>query len=174
MPHSCFGSADDGVLRPHAFLDVAADIGHQQDAIHRRDAEQRDEANRGRDAEIQAGDIEPENAAGHGERNARQRQQAVPYRIEQAVEQHQDQKQAQRHNQREPLLCVNQRAVFARPFERIALGERNVLLNPLLGLDHGRTEIAIADAILQRDEALAVLAVDISRAADELDLAKIA
>src|SRR4029079_18002656 len=43
-----------------------------------------------------------------------------------------------------------------------------------LGLDHGRTEIAVADAILQRDKTLAVLAIDISRAADELDLAKIA
>ena len=41
-------------------------------------------------------------------------------------------------------------------------------------LDHGRTEVAVADAVFQRDEALAVLAVDIGRPADELDLAEIA
>ena len=48
------------------------------------------------------------------------------------------------------------------------------MLDPVLGLDHGRTEIAVANAVFQRDEALAVLAIDIGRAADQLDLAEIA
>src|SRR5437879_13540198 len=43
-----------------------------------------------------------------------------------------------------------------------------------MGPEQDQTEIAVAEAVLQRDKTLAVLAVDISRAADELDLADIA
>ena len=51
---------------------------------------------------------------------------------------------------------------------------RHVVLDPALRLNDRRTEITVADAVFQRNEALAVLAVDIRRAADELDVAQIA
>ena len=106
--------------RPMPLVHVAADVGDEQDAIHGRDAEQRDEADRRRDAEIEAGDVEPEDAAADSEGNARERQQAVAHRVEQAVEQHQDQQQAQRHDEGEPLLGLHQRAELAGPLQAVA------------------------------------------------------
>src|SRR5215210_8388309 len=44
----------------------------------------------------------------------------------------------------------------------------------MLRLEHRRTEIAVADAVFQRNKALAVLAVDIGCAANEIDLTEIA
>ena len=61
--------------------------------------------------------VEPENAAAHRERNARQRQQAFAHRGEQAVEQHEDQQQADRHDERKPLLRLDQCAELAGPFQ---------------------------------------------------------
>jgi hypothetical protein len=116
-------------LGVHALLEVAADVGHQQNAIHRRDAEQRDEADRRGNAEVEARDIEPEDAAGDRERNAGQRDQAVAHRIEQRVEQRQDQEQAERHDDRKPALGILQRAELARPLHAVALRQRHVLGN---------------------------------------------
>ena len=99
-----------------ALVQVAADVGDQQDTVHRRDAEQRDESDGRRHAGVQPEQIESENAAADRERNARQREQAVAHGIEQAVEQHHDQQQAERHDDREPLLGFHQRAELARPF----------------------------------------------------------
>ena len=56
---------------------------NHQDAVHDRYAEERDEADGGRDAEIETGEIEREDAAHDRVRNARKRQQAVAQVIEQ-------------------------------------------------------------------------------------------
>ena len=69
---------------------------------------------------------------------------------------------------RKPLLGLHQRAELARPFHAVALRQRHVLGDALLRLGHGRAEIALAHAVFQRNEALAVLAVDIGRAGLEL------
>ena len=98
------------------------------------------------------------------ERNAGQRDQAVAHRIEQAVEQRQDQEQAERHDDREPLLGLLQRAELARPLHAVALRQRHVLGDALLRLGDGRAEVALAHAVFQRDEALAVLPVDVGGA----------
>ena len=54
--------------------------------------------------------IEPEDSAADREWNAGQRQQTVAHGIEQAVEQHHDQHQAERHDDGEPLLGFDQGA----------------------------------------------------------------
>ena len=53
---------------------------------------------------------------------------------------------------------------------RVARRQLDVLLDALLRLRHGRAEVAAAHAVFQRNEALAVLAIDVGGAALELDL----
>jgi hypothetical protein len=56
----------DGALAVHALVHVAADVGDEQDAVHGRHAEQENETDGGRDAEVEAGDVKAEDAAGYG------------------------------------------------------------------------------------------------------------
>ena len=65
------GGAEHGVLRRQAAAPFLVVIGDHQDAVHDGHAEERDEADGGGDAEIQAGDVERQYAAHDGERECR-------------------------------------------------------------------------------------------------------
>ena len=95
-------------------------IGDVQDAVHHRYAKQRDEADRRRNREIQARDIERDDAATNGERNAGHGEQAIAQRVEQAIEQHQDQRESDRHDDGQSPLGLLQILEFAGPEDVIA------------------------------------------------------
>src|SRR5215475_6674000 len=98
----------------------------------------------------------------------------LPHGIEETVEQHQDQQQAQRHDERQAFLCFHQRAELARPLDAVALRHRHFLGDAPLRLGDRGAEIAPAYAVFDGHEALIVLPIDVSRARLELHLAKIA
>ena len=62
------------------------------------------------------------------------------------------------------FLASCKRAELARPLHAVALRQRHVLGDALLRLGDGRAEIALAHAVFQRNEALAVLAIDVGGA----------
>src|SRR5262249_7496867 len=90
------------------------------------------------------------------------------------IEENADERDAERHNDREPLHRFLQIAEFADPFETIAAWERHVLRDLLLSLQHGTAEIAAAHAKLAGDVALLLLAIDKGSARDQLDLGDVA
>src|SRR5437763_5461777 len=94
--------------------------------------------------------------------------------MEQAVEQHEDQQQAERYDQREPLLRLDQRAEFAGPVEFVTRRQRHLVGNALLRFGDRRAEVAPAHAVFERYKTLAVLAVDIGGAGLQLHLAEVA
>ena len=107
-PHALLGAVKHSFGDAHALRPELAEIGDVENAVHHRDAEQRDEADRRRDGEIKPGEIKRDQAAADRKGNAGHRQQAVAQRIEQPVQQHKDQQQRDRHHDQQPLLGVLQ------------------------------------------------------------------
>ena len=104
-----------------------------------------------------------------GERDAGQRQQAVAQRIEQAVQQHQDQHQADRARRPPAVLGALQVLEFAGPDEAIAGRQFDVLGDPLLRFRDGAAKVAAAHAELDREKALVAFVVDVGGAGIERD-----
>ena len=145
-----------------------------QDAAHHRNAEQRDESDRGRDAEIQPGDIKPQDAAADRERQSEQRQQAVAERIEQPVEQHHDEDERNRQNDGKPLLGLLQPFELAGPIDAIAGRQFHVAADALLRFLDGAGEVAAAYAEFDRHETLVALAENVGGAGIERDDGEVA
>ena len=118
--------------------------------------------------------VKRQDAAADRERNAGQRQQAVAQRIEQAVEQHEDQQQADRHDDRQARLGLLQLLELAGPVDAIAGRQLHVLGDARLRLGDRAAEIAAADAEFDRDEALVALVIDVGGAGIERDVGKLA
>ena len=70
-PHPGGGGVKHGIRGRTAAKPGLVVIGDQQNAVHDRHAEQRDETDGGGDAEIEPGDVKRQHAAGDGEGNAR-------------------------------------------------------------------------------------------------------
>ena len=87
-PHALFGAVEHRFRDTHALGAELAEIGDVENAVHHRDAEQRDEADRRRDGKIEPGEIERDQAAADRKGNAGDRQQTVAQRVEQPVQQH--------------------------------------------------------------------------------------
>src|SRR6202007_2810436 len=88
----------------HSLRTKRAEIGDIENSIHHGDAEQRNKADRGGDAEIKSGEIERNHSATDREWNSGDRQKTVAQRVEQTIQQNQDQKQGDRNNDHQPLL----------------------------------------------------------------------
>ena len=99
-----------------AFVDELIELRQDDDAVHDRDAEQRDEADRRRDAEGNAGDDEADDAAEDRHGDHAHRQQRVDHRAEIEPEQDRDQRQTDRHHDGQALDRVLQIAELADPF----------------------------------------------------------
>ena len=84
------------------------------------------------------------------------------------IEQQQDQRDGDRHGDRQPLQRVLEVAELADPFDAIAARDLDLLGHPLLGFEDGAAEVAAAHAELHRDVALLLLAVDVVGARHEL------
>src|SRR6266853_1628980 len=96
------------------------------------------------------------------------------HRSEQAVQKHQDQEQAHRHDDSQPLLRLHQCAELACPFHPVALGHGKFLGDAVLGLGDCRPKVASSDAVFQRDKSLIVFPVYVRGAGLELHLAEVA
>ena len=128
---------------------------NHEDAIHDRDSEKGDEAYGRGDAEIEAGNVESDDAANDGHGNPRERQQAVAHVIEQAVEQSGDQNQADRHDDFQALLGLLQiSSELTGPNQPVARWQLDVLGDSLLRLLDGAAQVASANAEFHRNEAL--------------------
>ena len=71
--------------------------------------------------------IERDQAAADREGNASKRQQTVAHRVEQSIEQRQDQQQRDRDHHRQPLFCFLQIVELARPLDMIAVWQLDCL-----------------------------------------------
>ena len=91
----------------------------QQNADHDRNPEQGNEPDGGRDAEVDTAEIKSQHAAGGGEWNAGEREQAFAQGIEQAVEQSQDQDQTNGNDDLQPVSGVLQFTELAGPHQTI-------------------------------------------------------
>ena len=136
---------------------------NHQDAVHDRHAEERDEADGGRDAEIETGEIEREYAANHRVGDARERQKAVAEVIEQAVEQPDNQHEADGHNDLQTFLGFLKVSELARPNQPVSGRKFHVLRDSLLSLLDSAAKVAATDAELDRDEALHALVINPGR-----------
>src|SRR5262249_40141032 len=141
-----------------------ADVGDEQNPVHGGDTKQRNKADGRGNARVQAEYIKSKDAAGDGKRDSAQGDEAVAQGIKQAVEQHHDQQKTKRHDDREPLLRLNQGAELSRPFQTIAFFQLHVLADPFLRFGDSRAEIAAPNAIFDRDKTFGVLAIDVGRA----------
>ena len=86
---------------------------------------------------------------------------AVAQRVEQAVEQHQDENQGDWNDQRKSFLRLLHSLELSGPLDAIADRERHVLGDPLLRLGNRAGEVAAAHAELDRHEPLIALVIDV-------------
>ena len=94
-------------------------------------------------------------AAGHGEGDSRQNQQAVAQGIEQRVKQADDQHQCQRHDDRQAPLGILQLSELPRPDHAVAGRQLDVALDPRLRFSDRASQIAAPDTELDWDKTFA-------------------
>src|ERR1700677_2584789 len=158
----------------HALGPELTEVGNVENSIHHGDAKQRDKADRRRDAEIEAGQIQRDQAAADRKRDTGNRQQAVAQRIEQTVKQHKNEKQRDRHHDQQPLLGILEIVELTGPKDLVSVRELDGLGDAPLCLLDRTTQIAAANAELDRNEPLAALAIDERSAGIERDVSQFA
>ena len=99
-------------------------------------------------------------AMAHGD----QVQECPLHRVEGAVDDHENQKNRERHNYSEPCLGPPLAFIFAFPFYGIPVGQLHLLVHFFYGLFDGTSQIAPADAIFDRDISTVPLTEDLGRA----------
>ena len=161
----------DHVHSPAGDTVIAVD---DQNAAHHRYAKERDESDRGRNAEVQTRDVESQDTATNRERDSHKRHDAVAKGIKQTVQQDQDQDKADRHDDREPFLSLLQPFELSGPLDLISSRQAHVFRDPLLRVLDRACEIAPAHAELDRNEALVALTKNIGRAGIERNRSEIA
>jgi hypothetical protein len=117
-------------------------VDDHQDAVHDGDPKSDTNPISRRHGKIEIGDVERNDAAGDCERNAGERQQAVAQRIEQAIEQHQDENEADRNDDRKCFLGLLQVFELSRPHEPIAVRQFHVLAIRVCAPATAPTEVA--------------------------------
>ena len=136
-------------------------VRQDQDAVHRRNAEQGHEADRGRNAERRAADPQRKNPTQQRHRNDARGQQRVAKTAEVQVEQQYDQGQRQRYGDAEPgrppPLEV---AKFTDPLQMVPARQQDLRIDGALRLGRGAAKVAPAHAELDRNIALLLLAID--------------
>ena len=105
-PHPLFGAVEYGLCDAHALGPELAVISDVQNPIHHRDAEQRDEADRRGHTEIEAREIQRDQATADRKRDAGDGQKTIAQRIEQPIEQDEDQKQRDRDYDQAGVACA--------------------------------------------------------------------
>ena len=104
--------------------------------------------------------MQRQHAAGDGKRNARQRHDTPLERIEEAVKQSHDQRQADGNDDHQAFLGQLQVLKFARPEQAVTTGQMDVPGDPRLGLRHRAPQIPTPHTEFDRDEALRAFVVD--------------
>src|SRR5580704_9450396 len=140
-----------------------------QDAAHDRHAEQRDESDGGRNAQIQSENRQPQDTAADREWKPEQRQQAVTERIEKSIEQHQDEDEGDGENDRKSFFSLLQPFELAGPIDAITGWHFHVGANALLGFLHRAREVATTYAEFDRYKALVALAKNVGGTGVERD-----
>src|SRR5262249_33025350 len=140
------------------------------DAVHDRNAEQRDEPDRRGDAERDVHQEQCKNAPDDRHRDDAHGQQRVDHRAEIDPEQKGDQSKRDRHYDLESPDRILQIAEFAHPFDPRTRRQLHLLSDLSLRLLDGAAEIAVAYAELEGQGWLRSLAVDVGGAGDELRL----
>src|SRR5215469_219872 len=179
-PQPTIGSQDDRLLEGMALLPQLADVETQQDAVHRRDAENRDEASGGRHAKGRAGKEQSQYTSQAGNRNLRHDNGSIDQRAGRRVQNAHDQDQRKRHHDFQPAVGGLQFTVFAGPlqayfFRQLNLGGDLVLavLNRAFQVapPYGKANRHIAARVLPVYEGRA-LGVDNARDLDQGDIAR--
>ncbi len=173
-PHPLLGAVEHRLRDAHARSPQFPEIGDVEDAVHDGHAEQRDKSDRRRNAEIEPRGEQRDQPAADGKGDAGERQQAVAQRVEQTVEQHENQQQRDRHHDHQARFRGLQIVEFTGPDEAIASRKLDRLFHTLLRLRDRAAEISPAHAELDRDVALAPLAIDEGCAGIERDVGKLA
>ena len=97
------------------------DVLHHDDAGLHRNAEQRQESDARRDAEVRARDLQRQQAAHRAPRTTLTRLQQRPLgRAERGVNDHEDEEDGQRHDDQQPRLGALLALVFALPVDVVA------------------------------------------------------
>src|SRR5262249_48210290 len=147
--------------RPAATLHDLVVEGQHQDAVHHGNAEQRYEADGGRDTEVEPGDDQRQHAASDRKGNPRQGEENVAHRAEQAIEQDHDQAEAHGDDHLEPLLGLLQGLEFAGPLDAIPPRQLHLPRNARLRIGDGALEVAAAHAEFDGDIPLIALVINV-------------
>ena len=92
---------------------------NHQNAVHDRNAEERDETDRRGDAEVETGNVERQYAANDCGGDSGKRQEAVAHVVKQAVKQPHDQNEADRHDDLQALLGLLQISELTGPDQAV-------------------------------------------------------
>src|SRR5260370_37835367 len=133
-------------------------IGNQQQSIHDSHAEKGDESDSRRDAETRTGQIQSPNAADRQSEDVAQNHEGVKERPERRVEQKEDKEQRERDDNHETALGILHLLELATPDR--AVRRLEAVFGSFLSLGHGTAQVSTANTKLDRDQALALLAVD--------------
>src|SRR6266403_4236274 len=161
--------ADHGPHPVEAFIDQLIVLRQDDDAVHHRDAEQRDKPDRSRYAEWNPGYQKPEHATEDRHRDHAHGEQRVDHRTEIEPQQHRDQREADRYYDRQPLDGVLQIAELADPLESRSWRKRDLGCDLFLGFPDRAAEITFADRKLDRQIALLLLPIDVGGTGDQVD-----
>src|SRR5437660_2758017 len=139
-------------------------VADQQNAVHDGNSEHRNKSYRRGNAEVETRHVQAQQTAGDRERDARQGEQAVVQRIEQSVEKHHDQDEADRNDDCKTRLRLLERAELAGPLDPIPRRQLYLPGDLVLGVGDGASQVAAADTEFDRNEPLIVFTIDIGGA----------
>src|SRR5579862_49429 len=142
---------------------------HHDDAVQDGLAEQRDESDRGRYGEIDAGQPERENSADHREGNIGHDDERRTEGLESVEQQQEYDEYRYRHDECKPLHGAFLVFEFTRPGDVVAFRELDVRVEQRLEVGDDAPHVPAADEDADRKQLLAVFARDVHGAADRAE-----
>ncbi len=140
-------------------------MADHDDAVEHRSAEQRDEPDCGRHAQVDAGQVERDDAANRRERNVREDDPGAPDRAERVEEQDEDQEHADRHDDGEPRHRALLVLELAAERDVVAGLQRHAARDLRLRFPHDAAHVPPADEHRDRHQPAARFAADVHVAA---------
>ena len=138
------------------------DGAHPYQAVEHGDAEEGNEANRGRDRERQPAEREGEDAAGRRHGNGQVDEQRQAHRVKRAVEQQEDQQHGHGNDDRQSFRGRLEMLELTTPAKEVAWRPRDLGLDRGPGLRHEPRDISIAHVDAHVDASLNVFTLDLA------------
>ena len=169
-PH---GSFDRGVFNRISACTQLVDVLHHDYAGLNRGAEQSQEANARRHAEVRTGDVQSEQTADPRHGHVDQMEAGPLCGSKGGINDQEDEEDGRGHDDHQPCLGAFLALILARPFDAVKRWQLYLLLDLAHGFLHRAAQITAAHAVVDGDIAGTAFTIKLRSAVPHFDLAKL-